>query len=361
MRVVIALPAYANVPIGGYSVQYHYASLLAARGHDVTIVFPRNLDIRRTVRSHVGTKLWAMQLRRHNRPLIGSLRLDRRVKIRLIHDLSPASLPSADILIATAWQTAEVMAEAPRRCGRKLYVVYDHEHLMTADRETRDRIEATYRLPFAKISTSSVVATTIRRCGGEPVANVPCGIDFTSFGIDTPNNQRERLTVAFPARTELFKGTADAIAAASLLRDRYGDRLRCQAFGSQKVNLPDWIQWHAYPSQAELRRLYNAQSVFMVPSHYEGWGLPGAEALASGAALVTTDNGGCLDYAVDGQTALVVPPKDPVRLAEAVAKLFDDEVLRQKLAWAGNSFVQRYSWTNAVDRLEEVLTSALAS
>ncbi|MBV9749560.1 MAG: glycosyltransferase family 4 protein [Acetobacteraceae bacterium] len=160
----------------------------------------------------------------------------------------------------------------------------------------------------------------------------------------------------FPVRAEPFKGIADAVEAAAILRARYGDGVRIAAFGARKAALPEWIEWHDRPSQAGLRRFYNAQSVFMLPSHFEGWGLTGVEALACGAALVTADNGGSRDYALDGATALVVPPKRPERLADAVDRLFQDEDLCARLARAGHDYVQRYTWQEAGDRLERVLT-----
>lgn len=358
MKLVIALPAYYNFPIGGYNVYYQYANLLSRRGHDVTIVFPRRLTPGRPLVDRARAALWAMRLRVRNRPLIGSFPLDAAVKVRLLRDLDGGTLPRADVLVATAWQTAEAMAGVPARCGRKIYVVYDYEYLMTASPDVRARIEATYRMPYAMVATSAVVADTIHRCGGEPVALVPCGVDLDTFGVDVPWEQRDRLTVGFPARSETFKGTADAVEAAALLRKRYGSKLTVAAFGSRRVDLPDWIKWYQYPSSSELRQFYNAQSVFMVPSHFEGWGLPGVEALACGAALVTTDNGGCRDYAVDERTALVVPPGEPQRLADAVGRLFDDDGLRCRLAQAGNQFVQRYTWAQAADNFEKVLTGS---
>lgn len=357
MKIVIVLPAYYNVPIGGYHVQYQYANLLSRRGHDVTVAFPRHLTPGHPLKSRVRAPLWAMGLRLRNRPLIGSFPLDAAVKVRLLRDLSGGALPQADVLVATAWQTAEAMVDAPIRCGRKIYVVYDYEHLMTASPDVRRRIEATYNLPYAIVATSGVVADTICRCGGKPVATVPCGVDFDAFGIDVPPDRRGRLTLGFPVRVEAFKGASDAVAAAALLRARYGDKLRVAAFGSRKIDMPDWIEWHQYPSQSDLRRFYNTQSVFMVPSLFEGWGLPGVEAMACGAALVTTDNGGCRDYAIDGSTAIVVPPGEPQKLADGIGRLFDDDGLRQRLAQSGNAFVQRYTWSHAADSLETVLRS----
>ena len=63
--------------------------------------------------------------------------------------------------------------------------------------------------------------------------------------------------------------------------------------------------------QSALGREYDAGRVFAVGSWFEGFGQPGLEALACGVPLVTTDNGGCREYAEDGKTALLVPPRDP--------------------------------------------------
>jgi glycosyltransferase involved in cell wall biosynthesis len=358
MKITIALPAHYNSPVGGYLVQYRYANLLQARGHQVTIVFPRSLQVRTELKERLKAPLWALKTRLKNRPLLGSFKLHDGVKVRLLPDLSGGSLPRADVLIATAWQTAEAMQSAPGACGRKYYVVYDYEFFMTEPPEIRERMRRTYLMAYGIVSTSAAVAEMIRDCGGTPAAHIPCGLDFAEFGMDVAPDQRQPLTLGFPARRTPFKGAADAIEAAGRLRARFGERLRVTAFGIQPLELPDWIQWLQYPSQLALRRFYNQNAVFLLPSHYEGWGLPGVEAMACGAALVVTDNGGSRDYAIDEETALVVPPRRPDLMAAAVARLFDDTPLRLRLARQGHQYVQRYTWDDAADRLEALLRGA---
>ena len=356
MKIVIALPSYLNRPSGGFHVHYKYADLLSRRGHDVTVVFPRRVEERVSgIKSRLKAPLWALRLRIKNRPLVPWFPRDSRVRLRLLRNLDANLLPSADLLIATSWHTAEALADVPPRCGRKFYIVYDHEHLMTADPSTRQRIEHTYRLSFGMIATSSVIAETIRRCGGEPLAQIPCGLDLTEFGTDVPSEQRDRLTLGFPTRTETLKGAADAVEAAALLRTRFGDKLRVTTFGSRRIAMPEWIEWVDYPSQRRLRQFYNHPSSFMFPSHFAGWGLPGVEAMACGAALVTAANGGSRDYALNGETAMVVPPREPRQLADAVGKLIEDDALRLRLARAGEAFVQRFTWEDSIGRLSAVL------
>ena len=157
MKITIALPSYSNQRIGGYAVHYTYANMLAELGHRVTIVFPRYLDPSAGIRARIKTPIWAASLRLKNRPLL-PFPIAPSVKIRFLRNLAPDALPDGDVLVATAWQTAEAMEEAPARCGRKFYIVYDYEHLMTASPTIAARIRRTYGLNYRLISTSSIVA-----------------------------------------------------------------------------------------------------------------------------------------------------------------------------------------------------------
>ena len=322
MKITIVLPHYTNLPIGGYHVHYTYANLLQARGHQVCVLFPGHLSLSSSWKGRAKAPIWAFKIRMQNRPLTPHFKFRDGVRIKFVSDLGGARLPKADALIATSFHTAELLRHAPVTRGRKFYIVYDYEYWRTAEPATRKRIERTYSADFQIISTSGAVDGMLRQCGAIPRARIPCGIDFDVFGRDIPSALRTPLTVGFPARSEPFKGTADAIAAATLLRNIYGDRLQVTAFGSHAVDMPPWIRMLDRPSRVALREFYNKISVFLVPSHFEGWGLPACEAMACGAALVTTDNGGSRDYAIPDDTALVVPPKEPQLLAAAADRLF---------------------------------------
>ena len=63
---------------------------------------------------------------------------------------------------------------------------------------------------------------------------------------------------------------------------------------------------------------------------------PGLESLACGTPLVTTDNGGCREYAIDGETALVVPPRDARAMADAIRRLLDDDALAARSSPTGS-------------------------
>lgn len=114
-------------------------------------------------------------------------------------------------------------------------------------------------------------------------------------------------------------------------------------------------------SQPDLGREYDAAEVFVVGSWYEGFCQPGLEAMACGVPLVTTDNGGCREYAIDGVTALVVPPKDPVAMAGAIRRLLNDDVLAKELVINGLDLVERdFDWERRTDELAEILDGVVA-
>jgi glycosyltransferase involved in cell wall biosynthesis len=75
--------------------------------------------------------------------------------------------------------------------------------------------------------------------------------------------------------------------------------------------------------------------------------------MACGAALVTYDNGGCRDYARDGETALVARRRDVTDLAAQLERMATDAALRARLAAAGMTLVTTaFDWERAVARLE---------
>src|SRR5207244_9685546 len=67
--------------------------------------------------------------------------------------------------------------------------------------------------------------------------------------------------------------------------------------------------------------------VFVMPSLFEGLGVAALEAMAAGKPVVATNVGGLAESVIDSVTGLLVPPRDPRALAEAVGKLVGDRSL----------------------------------
>jgi glycosyltransferase involved in cell wall biosynthesis len=153
-----------------------------------------------------------------------------------------------------------------------------------------------------------------------------------------------------------WKGVADGLEAVRRLRALH-PALRLVGFGVKPPRRPNpYDEFHPDLPQERLAWLYGRCPIYLCPSWDEGLGMPPMEAMACGAALVTYDNGGCRDYARDGETALVAPRRDVDALARALARLVEDALLRDRLARAGQAFIRReFDWDRATARLEAVL------
>lgn len=104
--------------------------------------------------------------------------------------------------------------------------------------------------------------------------------------------------------------------------------------------------------QHELATEFSRAEVFVVGSPLDGFGMPGLEALACGVPLVTTDNGGCREYAVHEETALIVPPDDPSAMAEAIARVRAEPNLARHLVEQGLRCAGGLSWDAAAREFE---------
>lgn len=107
----------------------------------------------------------------------------------------------------------------------------------------------------------------------------------------------------------------------------------------------------------------NAFDVFALPS-YANEGVPQAivQAMLAGLACVTTGVGAIGEAAIDGETALVVPPQDAAALAQAIRRLAADPALRARLGTAARAHcVRQFDYEGMLDRMEAVFRDAVAA
>ncbi|MFE5210152.1 glycosyltransferase family 4 protein [Streptomyces sp. NPDC056600] len=119
----------------------------------------------------------------------------------------------------------------------------------------------------------------------------------------------------------------------------------------ERYGLEDAVAFVKGISDAELVDLVRSAEAACVPSLYEGFSLPAAEAMATGTPLVATTGGAIPEVAgPDGETCLAVPPGDPGALAAALGRLLDDPALRARLGAAGRARVlEHFTWKRAAE------------
>jgi len=326
---------------GGVRAILTYANRLAARGHEVRLVVPAKGRLR----------AWWL-----NRKRVGPTWVrDFRPSVAWVPEWSAGDLLEGDALVATAWQSARAVAEAPARCGRKLYLVQHYESLYHGEPRA---VDATYRLPLTKIVISTWLREIMRERFGADAEVLVTPVDPGLFSrIDAPPED-SRLRVLMLHHDYAWKGVADGLEAVRRVTARHPE-VRLVGFGLKRPRaaLP-YDEFHADLPQERLAWLYSRCPIYLCPSWDEGLGMPSMEAMACGAALVTYDNGGCRDYALDGRTALVARRRDVADLSDKLEHLVTDAALRAKIAADGMAFIhRRFDWEWAVTRIEEILLS----
>ena len=126
----------------------------------------------------------------------------------------------------------------------------------------------------------------------------------------------------------------------------------------EELNLGDTVRFTGRIAQEEFARYYAEATMAVIPSLYEGFGMPAGEAMACGVPVVST-TGGALPEVV-GDAGVLVPPGDAALLREAIVSLLDDPKKRRSLGEAGLARVRRsLTWRHAAERTVEVYREAI--
>jgi glycosyltransferase involved in cell wall biosynthesis len=187
------------------------------------------------------------------------------------------------------------------------------------------------------IAASTALAASARQLGAREVRVIPSGVDIPP----EVGEEAEPPEVLYAGRLSPEKGVLELVEAAREMK------LVVAGDGPLRARVPGA---RGFVPHAELERLYARAAVVACPSRREGFGVTCLEAMAHARPVVATDVGGFRDLVVDGETGLVVPPRDPAALRAALERLLADRDLRRGLGSAARQRArERFSWEAVTD------------
>ena len=196
---------------------------------------------------------------------------------------------------------------------------------------------------------------------------VPNGINTDFFyplpGVQRPDNQ---LLVTNSADTPL-KGLRYLLEAVASIRKERDVRLT--VIGAPKkdgvierlardLNLNGALHFTGRIEYEDFARYYADATIAVIPSLYEGFGMPAGEAMACGTPVIST-SGGALPEVV-GDAGIIVPPGDKEALERAILDLLDHPEKRRALGQAGlNRVESAFTWRHAAQKTVDVYREAI--
>lgn len=127
----------------------------------------------------------------------------------------------------------------------------------------------------------------------------------------------------------------------------------------QSLNLTGTVRFADYVPQNELALWYNAASLFVYPSHFEGFGLPVLEAMACGVPVITSTASSLPEVTGTAGTACLVNPADTEALAGAMRQVLADQDLRQVMSQQGLNRAAQFRWDKTARETVEVYRQAV--
>jgi glycosyltransferase involved in cell wall biosynthesis len=346
-RLNFILPSLPTKPVGGVKNMFQFANRLCAKGHDVAIYYSIKRPFKKQ-RTPVWLRLVISKLRQHK---VSWFPLDSSIKQEVVSEVNNTNIRDADATISTWWQMAYALNELSASKGFKCNFIQDYE-LWTGQ---EDKVHQSYALPVKHVVIAKYLQDLVEKYNGTrpPLVNTP--IDTTRFVINKPVRERPAASVIMMYSEELRKGSTYGLEALELVKKEIpGLKVTLFSVYERPAVVPVWMEFYRRPDN--LPELYNQHSVFFSPSLGEGWGLPPAESMACGCAVVCTDIGGHRDYAVHDETALLVAPKDIYDMASRISKIVSNNELRWRLSEGGYKLIKtEFTWDSAVDSLERIL------
>jgi glycosyltransferase involved in cell wall biosynthesis len=362
----IAHVHWAYPPTTG-GVESHLADVIRlqrARGHAVTLITGEPEPIRRTGDDIVTTPLLNLDETRTLSGTSGYPDALRGFFDAVLTDRG-AEIVHGHNLHHFAPEPALALDEARARLGFRLHHTF-HETWpdLLHERPVYRGWDGNYAI------SEHIQRECAERIGFRPQVLRP-GVDTDRFIASTaPSNDPP--VIAHPARLLPWKGVHVTVQAVGILRDR-GTEVRLLLTDTRRI--ADWdreledyrgtvlgmIRGLGLEEAVELRpvayadmpRLYAEADVIVYPSvEAEPFGLVPVEAMAAGRPVVASRCGGIPESVRDGVTGFVVPPGDPVALADALAAIVGDADLARRMGEAGR---ERAVATFRLQRYLEVL------
>ncbi len=270
-------------------------------------------------------------------------------------DLIPLLLPEYRGGVLTKFYTSLVAATAKGSA-----------HILTLSDDSKTDIVEHLDIPSEKVTVTHLAVDErfhpkIGSENDEAVREkygLPDDYAFYISGFDIRKNVHNLLlawTYAGPSLSE----QVPLVLAGRIPRWRSSPRFPDLQEYAKQLDVERYIVWLGEVDEADKPALYRMATVTVVPSHYEGFGLPVLEAMACGTPVVAANASSIPEVA--GDAAYLVDPDDARALGAAILAVMVQDDLRDHLSNLGRGRATQFSWRNTAQQTREVYENVMGA
>jgi glycosyltransferase involved in cell wall biosynthesis len=231
---------------------------------------------------------------------------------------------------------------------------------------SRLRQQADHILTVSEFSKQELLKFTPR--GSQPITVTHLGVDESWFHHSSEPPLYERPYIIFVGNVKPNKNIRGLLEAFSLIYNdvphdlvivgkREGFVTGDETVAKQAEVLGQRVVFTGYVSDEYLRRYVAGATALVLPSLYEGFGLPPLEAMACGCPVIVSNVTSLPE--VCGDAALYVDPNNPQNIADTMQRLLRDETLQQQLRQRGLEHIKQFTWEKCAQETLSVVHTFL--
>ncbi|NCO73795.1 MAG: glycosyltransferase family 4 protein [Cyanobacteria bacterium] len=357
MKITFILP-YADLS-GGNRVISIYADRLQKLGHEVFVISQpkKKPNLKQQIKSLIKGKIKLFE-NKSEYSYFDDLSVTHKI-LETCRPVTDDDVPDGDVVIATWWETAEWVANLSQKKGAKAYFIQHHEIF---DYLPKERVKATWKLPFHKITISQwLVDLAKTEYEDENVSLIFNSVDTQQFNAPVRTKQAIP-TVGLLYSPVYWKGCALSFKALALARQEIPN-LHLVAFGTtsptKDLPLPENTTYWTNPLQDQIKNIYSQCDGWLFGSRAEGFGLPILEAMACRTPVIGTPAGAAPELLAKGG-GILVKPENPEDMAKAIIKIAQMSNLEwRSMSDAAYSTATGYTWDDATQLFEQALYRAI--
>jgi glycosyltransferase involved in cell wall biosynthesis len=221
-------------------------------------------------------------------------------------------------------------------------------------------------VPTCTVSKSTRADLVAHGFRPEKIRIIENSVDTDRYSPPARPEAKDEATLFFAGRLKRYKNVALVIESLPDLIPHHpsirlvvagaGDDEQHLITRARDVNVADRVEFVGFVSEDKKIDLLQRATLFVNPSHKEGWGITNIEANACGTAVVANDAPGLRDSVQHDKTGLIYRENDRDDLVRCIDFLLNDRSKRESLEAHGRQWALSFSWDSSAEKVEEWLS-----